>query len=300
MKTPHPPAHGSALVKTSAFLLLFCLLAACGDANPPPATQPPAVTAEAQLELAATPTAAPVAAASANCSGGGLPPFVKEIVLATSVQGANIAPVNPSETFGPKDSIFLVATLQNPPANSRLKAAWYLLYAEGYDTAKITEHEEPVRSGNVAFSLLPVDQQPWPAGWYCVELYANGALASSRLFQVIPDGAAPTTNPVVRVVMAENFDAETRAPVNPTTVFAMTAPAIYATVQIKDAPANTVFKARWYPPGTDPLEHTLTTDGSRWMQFKLTPPEEGFPPGAYKVEIYHGDVLAQAHEFAVQ
>lgn len=291
-----------ALVGLSAFLLL----AACGGET---ATQTPPETlapTAAPTGTTAPPTATLAAQANGICAAGTLPAYVTDVVLAKDTKGDNFEPVDVTEVYEPTQTTFhAVASLANAPQNLKMHAVWYLVKAKGYNSnTKIDENDLNVEQGgtrNLDFTLATT-QKTWPPGSYCVEIYAEGNLALSKTFTVSGSDALSTADVSVvkQVVLAEDADPTTFKPINPTTTFKAGAAFIHATVEAGDAPVNTVFRARWYPPGQDPLDFDLTTDGLRWLDFRLTPTPTGFPTGDYKVEIYVNDKLADTKTFTVE
>ncbi|MBI4671373.1 MAG: hypothetical protein HY741_06850 [Chloroflexi bacterium] len=291
-----------ALVLASAFILL----AACdGQATTPPPPSPPPLTAT-------PPTAAtvssnlPAAPASGICKQGVAPAFLKRLVLTTNTQGANYTPVDEVESYASDQATFhAVVALENAPPDAKLRAAWYLVNAAGYTpNSKITETAlsiNTIGTRNIDFTLKP-DANSWPPGTYCVQVYVNETLAVSKTFTVtrVSTPSNATLAVLKQVVLAQDTNPNTFEPVNATTTFAKSAPFIHVAIQIDQAPANTVFRARWFPPNQDPLENELVSDGTRWLDFRLTPAPDGFPTGAYKVEIYVNDQLADTKSFTVQ
>lgn len=296
----------TALVLVGAFL---GLVGCDGGTTATEATPTPLVVPQATI-VPPTPTPPPTATRSAQVSGicgeGEKPPYLKEIILTTDTQGDTFTPVDSVTAFEPSQGTFhSVVVLDGAPKNLKLAAAWYLLRGEGYKPGtQIDRKELVVDTGgarNVDFTLRTT-QDRWPSGDYCVEIWTEGNLALSKTFSVGSD-----TNPsnagadvVKRIVLAEDSKPETFEPVNPTTQFKSNAPFIHATIQIENAPVNTRFRARWYPPGQDPLNFDLKTDGTRWLDFRLTPAPQGFPAGNYKVEIYVNDKLVDTKTFTVE
>jgi hypothetical protein len=292
-----------ALALSGAFIFL---LAACGgDATPMPTNAPPSTEA---------PRATATRAASSNtgiepaemCGTGEMPAFITGVVLAKETQGANFEPVEIVEAYDPSQATFhAVVTLKNAPKNLQLGSAWHLMQASGYKPQTIDQNTLDIPDGgsrNVDFTLKAVEPL-WPVGSYCVSIFANGKLAVSKPFEVI--GSSATSNAgaevVQDIVLAENTKPDTFEPINPTTMFKTNAQAIHAAVSIQDAPANTFVSAKWYPPDQLPLEFNLPpVDGTRWLDFRLDPPSEGFPTGEYKVEIYVNEKLVDTKTFTVQ
>lgn len=291
-----------ALVVLSA----MSLLAACGgeDATQVPAT--PLAPTKVPVATQASPTATRAAQASGICAQGNLPAYIKEMVLAKDVQGENFTPVDITDAYAPTQATFhAIVTLQDAPQNLKLASKWYLVQAAGYTpNTKIDENELPVDQGgsrNVDFTLKTT-QDAWPSGTYCVEIYAAGNLVLSKNFTVVANTAPSNAmgSVVKQIVLAQDARPATFEPVNPTTTFKANAPTIHATVEIQDAPANTNLRARWYPPTQDPLDFDLTADGTRWIDFRLTPAPDGFPTGEYKAEIYVNQELVDTQTFTVE
>lgn len=292
-----------ALVLLSAIVLL----SACGGDAPTQVPPTPLAATQAPSATEPPPAATLAAQAAGICGPGEQPEYLKEVVLAKDAKGENFTPVDVTETFEPSQATFhAIVTLKGAPANLQLGTKWYLVQASGYTpNNKIDEKMVTVEQGgsrNVDFTLKSA-QATWPPGTYCVEIYADGNLALSKVFSVV-GGSAPSNadaNVVKQIVLAEDAQPVTFEPINPTGIFAANAPAIHMTVQIKDAPANSEFMALWYPPNQDPLKFVLPpVDGSRWLDFRLTPPPDGFPNGEYKVEIYLNDELVDTKTFSVK
>lgn len=291
-----------ALALTGAILLF----AACGAESAPPE---PTMTPTPTQALTKKPTSNDATAelqSATICAEGKAPGYLKQVVLARNTEGTNFTPVEITEEYSPSDTTFhAVATLEGAPANTKLRAVWYLLKASGYTPeTKIDENELSVGEGgsrNVDFTLKNT-QDKWPSGAYCVEVYADGTLALSKKFTVTGETTPSTAgvDVLTQVVLAEDTDPGSFKPINPTTTFKKDAAFIHAAIQIQDAPLNTIFRARWNPPNQEPLDFDLTTNGTRWLDFRLTPAPDGFPAGEYKVEIYVNDQLADTKTFTVE
>lgn len=290
-----------ALVLLSAFFFISCGVDTTTEVLPTPILPTPEPTV-----AVARATAVPAAQTVGICGPGTLPAYIKEVVLARDTQGVNFTPVDVTDEFEPTQRAFhAIVTLENAPADIQMGSRWYLVQATGYTpNTKIDDNVLNVPEGgsrNVAFNLSAT-QSTWPPGDYCVEIYAEGNLALSKNFKVVGSAARSNATPDVlkQIVLAEDSDPGTFAPINATSKFKSTAPFIHAAVEIFEAPANTVLRARWYPPSQDPLDFELTTDGSRWLDFRLTPAPEGFPTGEYTIEIYVNDQLADTKTFIVE
>jgi hypothetical protein len=111
---------------------------------------------------------------------------------------------------------------------------------------------------------------------------------------------------VSQVVLAKDAQGDTKDPVNPTRVFT-SKDTIHAVVIIENAPDNTIFKAIWYivdvgnanQPNSVIDSNELVSGGTRNLDFSL-PPDDQWPAGSYKVEIYVNEILDQVVNFKVQ
>jgi hypothetical protein len=111
---------------------------------------------------------------------------------------------------------------------------------------------------------------------------------------------------ITTVTLALGTEGAQKDAANPTTVF-QSKDIIHAVVTIQDAPAASAFKAVWYatdvgsaaPCNTEITSTDLTTDGSRNIDFSLTP-EKSWPAGSYRAEIFVNTVLDQVVFFKVQ
>lgn len=274
-----------ALVLSSAFLVL----AGCGGETP---TQLP------PTPLAPTDTPR---ATSVDKTGA----YLKDVVLAQAVQGNSYTPLDTPDTYNsPLATFYAVALLDNPPKNVRLRAEWYLVNAPGFMPNSLIEKAESVVPDSnikqVNFTLEPKNGK-WPPGGYRINIYADDTLAATRIFRVV-DNAPDTAGPDVikQVVLAQDVKPSTFEPLNPTTEFAKTAPAIYVAVQIENSPPGTIYRVRWYPPGMEPLEKELAPGPSLWLESHLLPADSGFPTGEYKVEVYVNNQLADTKTFKVK
>ncbi len=122
-----------------------------------------------------------------------------------------------------------------------------------------------------------------------------------------PDLGSPETSGYVeKIVMAKDTEGDNKDPVGPTTTFDGAA-TFHAVVSVKDAPEGTVFKAVWFADDTNMVAdcnsqidtYELTTDGTRNIDFTLAP-QESWPVGLYRVQIYVNDTLEKNVLFKVK
>mgnify|MGYP001441897922 CR=1 FL=1 len=94
-------------------------------------------------------------------------------------------------------------------------------------------------------------------------------------------------------------------PVNVTTKFTTTTPAFYVTGDINNAPDDTVISAVWYYLDTD---SDYMIDQSQYQvegtnnsfYFSLSIPDNGWPVGTYRVDLYIDDAVDQSIFFTVE
>jgi len=87
-------------------------------------------------------------------------------------------------TFPPEQSVFyLIVELANAPDDTKVKAVWTAVEAEGVDANfKIDESELTSGSATLTFNLS--NNGLWPIGKYKVDLYLNDELERTLEFEV--------------------------------------------------------------------------------------------------------------------
>lgn len=133
---------------------------------------------------------------------------------------------------------------------------------------------------------------------------APAGAASGSTCPALPPANPKPSGVIAKVTMALGTQGDNKEPVNPTTNFAPNA-VFHAVVAIQNAPANTKFTASWYatdlgaPDCNIDIDSTdLSTDGTRNIDFDLTP-NNTWPAGKYRVEIFVNDVLDRVVSFTV-
>lgn len=107
------------------------------------------------------------------------------------------------------------------------------------------------------------------------------------------------------ITLAKDVSGEAFEPVNPTNVFAPQ-DTIHAVVSVVDVPAGTKFKVVWQvddvgnaaEPNSQIAEYELEAEGTRNLDFTLSP-NNAWPAGSYKGQIYVNGNLAQSFRFTV-
>ncbi len=173
---------------------------------------------------------------------------------------------------------------------------------------------EGLESGWISYSLSDNDGM---AGTYELQLYIGKTLVVKGGFTVVSSGTlVPTRAPaptgpkasglITSLTMAEGSKADTKEPVNPTTVFTPTS-VFHAIIRTNNAPPNTRFKAMWYivdsggavPSNTLLYTKEIATDGTRYVDFTLSTTTRWYV-GTYRVEIYVNDALDEMQGFSVK
>jgi serine protease Do len=129
----------------------------------------------------------------AACSGG------KGSVSTANIANASLstdeAGAQRSTAFGPDDVVYLTVGLANAPDDTKVKAVWTAVDAEGAAANTVLDDAE-LTSGSATLTFDLKNDNPWPAGSYKVDLYLNDKLDRTLTFGV--DGAvavAPTEPP---------------------------------------------------------------------------------------------------------
>lgn len=123
------------------------------------------------------------------------------------------------------------------------------------------------------------------------------------LIAVILSSCSFTTANFSNLTMSTGVDGF--KPVNATTKFTTTTPAFYVTGDINNSPDDTVISAVWYYLDTD---SDYMIDQSQYQvegtnnsfYFSLSIPDNGWPVGTYRVDLYIDDAVDQSIFFTVE
>ncbi|MBN1856248.1 MAG: hypothetical protein JW846_04770 [Dehalococcoidia bacterium] len=102
-----------------------------------------------------------------------------------------------------------------------------------------------------------------------------------------------TTANLSEAMLAEGIDSEGK-PIGVTNVFEIDTPEIFCSAKLSNAPDDTEILSEWYYVSgeLEDVENLLidsvpfTADGSQYLQFSLTIPDNGWPRGSYKLVLY--------------
>lgn len=220
--------------------------------------------------------------------------------------------------FDPGDTFYLVGDLSNAPDDTKLKAVWTVVEADGVDpNTVIQERELTAPSGPFWFSLSQ-ESNLWPAGRYKAELFLNDELNQSLDFQVVAPPAAqvePTAAPTAPAQPTEPsapagqpgisgvFTALDEAGQQPSSVFAQ-ADKVYTvfTLEAGQEGANvrgtfTATLVNGIDPNTQITElEQVFSSGQNVFWFENTRP---WPKGKYRVDLALNGQPAQSLEVEV-
>lgn len=105
---------------------------------------------------------------------------------------------------------------------------------------------------------------------------------------------------ISNAVMAQDIQGEYLDPVGITNTFPSNQAIFHAVVTIANAPENTAFKAVWMDAHNRYMgDYTLTSSGSRNLDFTFNPNTGSLAPGDYKVELYVNGTLVRTLAFTV-
>lgn len=106
-----------------------------------------------------------------------------------------------------------------------------------------------------------------------------------------------------QVTLTKDVRSDTYEPIGTTDTFAPNDPYIHFVVHLKDAPAQTKIKVTLLQDDVielNTLESTTPDAGSRFADFRFTPPDGGWEIGDYSVVLYVNDQLNQSLAFTVK
>lgn len=273
------------------------------------------------------PAPAPTPAPAPAPAGAGT---ITQAVLARGMSPLLHTPVEITNTFPTKGSVVVVVTVSNAPSGTRVKGV--LSSVEVSKDAgnpippntKLAEAQGVTQgSQNVGFAF---NYSNSPVGAYKVDIYLNDKLDRTLNFIVAKDvppfdqtpkpavfgkcPALPRPEPtppkfVFGVTMAQGVDGQHK-PVNPGRIYPPNISAIYAVLTTENAPPNSKVAARWFANdlgGLEPCNSQINSSemlnvGSGRPYFSVSP-QQRWPEGIYRVEVYENDHLAFSTDFGV-
>ena len=112
---------------------------------------------------------------------------------------------------------------------------------------------------------------------------------------------------ITNAVMAKDVSGDAKDPVGITTDFPADQAVFHTVVTVTNLPTGSKVKTVWTAvdvgsaaaPNTKITETELAVEGSRNVDFTLTPNSGAFPPGKFKADIHLNDKLDRTVEFTV-
>lgn len=124
-------------------------------------------------------------AAPTGTAPGGSSNVIAAVTMAEDTKGENYDPVNPTDVFKPSATFHAVVSTKNAPANTKIKAEWYVTdvgTAAAPNTLIDSYALTTDGTRNLDFTLGP--KTTWPAGKYRVEIQVNGKTVQTVNFSV--------------------------------------------------------------------------------------------------------------------
>jgi hypothetical protein len=114
--------------------------------------------------------------------------------IASAVTSQDPDGSQPTTTFDQADAFYLAVQLANAPDDTKVKAVWTVVEADGVEPNFALGEKELIGGGTVNFSLE--NDNLWPVGKYKVDLYLNDTLDRTLEFEVTGEvSAAPAVEP---------------------------------------------------------------------------------------------------------
>ena len=203
--------------------------------------------------------------------------------------------------FSPNDVFYCLLKLVNAPSDTRLKAVWFAVQAEGIEPNHlINETEISGGDDTYTFSLTPTEQ--WPPGSYKAEIYLNDELA--YLFEFEVEGEESPSLSSLAESISSAYMSRDDLGTDPTLVFSPN-DVFYFIVTMADTSQVNTMKVTWYAveaAGLEPnsvLDEVETSEIFDVYTFSLSPSGQ-WPVGKYMLELYINGELAGISEFEVQ
>ncbi len=110
-------------------------------------------------------------------------PSIKTAVMAKGFKDNKA--VDETKVFSPKDNPFnCVVNLTNPKIDTKVKAVWFAVDADGVQNKKILDKEVTTENRESVIQFTLTLPQDWPVGKYKVDLYLNNKLDRTLEFSV--------------------------------------------------------------------------------------------------------------------
>jgi len=206
---------------------------------------------------------------------------------------------NRTTTFAQDAVFYAQVELSNAPDDTKVKAVWTAVDAEGVDANSELDSAE-YESGDAVITFHLENNNLWPAGQYKVDIYLNDEVAKTLTFEVEQTQAIEAQGPYI----SDAWMSSDGAGSDRTTTFTPDA-IFYAQAELAGAPDDTQLKATWTAvsaEGVDPgyvIDEAEYTSGDGVIYFELSNTNP-WPVGQYQVDIYLNSQLTETLTFEVR
>jgi len=100
-----------------------------------------------------------------------------------------------TDVFAQDDTFYAVVQVNNAPDDTKVKAVWVAVEADGVDPDFVIGEKELVGGGTLTYSLSNAEDTLWPVGDYKVDIYLNDELDRSLQFTVEGEAVAEEPTP---------------------------------------------------------------------------------------------------------
>ncbi len=243
---------------------------------------------------------------------------ITNIQMASKVDESTFLPITKTSVFYTDTPQINCTLLSKLPIGSMISAEWvYLGSTSDSITSDYTTQHSPEQ---INFSLTMPDAG-WTAGKYEVRISIEGKAFKTVRFEVKKSTGTTSGNgsptPAVssnksgaaelsmikNVQTASQINESTLEPLDKQSAFSTTAPIIYVTFSINNAPVGAAVHLEWIYTTTKEqaaIWDANTTQASQNAQCGLTKPDAGWKVGNYEVRISLNGVYVTSAQFSVK
>lgn len=221
-----------------------------------------------------------------------------------TVDESTFTALKAATVFAPDTPVIYCTFRSNLPVGTAISTEWAYL---GTDPDSVTFDYTTKYSPEQNYFKLPMPESGWPIGKYQVTFYIEGKSYKTVKFEVKNATGAKTTPAAASLISdvqtALEVDSVTLKPISPQSVFATTAPVIYVTFMINNAPVGSPIHVEWiYSTTSESIisSDANTTESSQNANFQLSKPTADWPAGEYEVRISVSGTYVTSAKFTVK
>ncbi len=232
-----------------------------------------------------------------------------------AVDETTYQPIKAATVFAPDTPIIYCTFRSNLPVGTAISTEWAFL---GTEPDSITFDYTTKYSPEQNYFKIPMPADGWPVGKYQITFFIEGKSYTTVKFEVkgSTGTSSKTPTPSINSKPSSNsaslisdvktslkVDAKTLKPISPQSVFTTTAPIIYVTFMINNAPIGAKVHVEWlYTTTSTSITSTdaNTTESSQTANFSLSKPTADWPAGAYEVRISVNGAYITSAKFTVK